>query len=73
MDWITGRNPEVSGTYLVSSEFYVANGKRVFPYVAYYNEADEKWYKYNPFSEKLFDEPMESPVLGWIEVSILIM
>lgn len=71
MNWtdITTKLPEEKGPYIVSVSRQLSHGQYVFSYVAYFDKENNKWHKYNPFSDNSIEEEITDRVIGWIENS----
>ncbi|HBG70476.1 MAG: hypothetical protein A2W93_09475 [Bacteroidetes bacterium GWF2_43_63] len=69
MDWtnIKTKLPSKSGVYLVSASKPLSNGRFVFSYVAYYDKENNRWHKYDPFSDSDIKSETIDTVIGWIE------
>ena len=69
MNWINSseKRPNEDGAYIASIRRKVANGIFVFNYVAYYNRSEDKWYKYNPFTNDSQGELIEDQIIGWLD------
>lgn len=69
MDWISypRQKPDEAANYIVSIRRPTNHGDYIFNYVAQYDEATDKWYRYDPFNDEegKGDEITEF-VVGWI-------
>lgn len=69
MNWINikERKPNESGTFLISvTRPYKGNDDLTFNYIAHYDQKNDNWHKYDPFTENILDI-ITVQINGWAQ------